>query len=133
MTIGFYVIPMEPGPYSRGNGQRPMYLDALRSHWSGYPLFQWDRYIVQVNTTVAKHTLLDAQAGVIGLPEAVELDMLVGDLSLLKRNRVEAFLTNIGVAYDPTETVEAMIRRIITTADPKGTGWNPRRVYVDEN
>jgi len=110
-----------------------MYLDALQANWSGYPMFARNRYLCQVNTTAAKHTLLDAQAGVIGLPEAVELDMLVGDLSLLKRNRVEAFLTNIGVAYDPTETVEAMIRRIITTADPKGTGWNPRRVYVDEN
>jgi len=129
MTIRFYVIPMETGPHSTG----PMYLDALRANWSGYPMFARNRYLCQVNTTAAKHTLLDAQAGVIGLPEAVELDMLVGDLSLLKRNRVEAFLTNIGVAYDPTETVEALIRRIITTADPKGTGWNPRRVYVDEN
>src|SRR3972149_8342575 len=101
MTIAFYVIPMEPGPYSKGNGQRPMYLDALQANWSGYPMFARNRYLCQVNTTAAKHTLLDAQAGVVGLAEAVELDMRGGDLSLLKRNRGEAFLTNIGVAYDP--------------------------------
>ena len=132
MPISFYVVPMEPGPYSRSNGQRPMYLDALQANWSGYPMFARNRYLCQVNTTAAKHTLLDAQAGVIGLPEAVELDMMVGDLSLLKRNRIEAFLTNIGLTYDPAETVESLLRRIITTADPKGTGWNPRRVYVEE-
>ena len=68
MTIGFYVIPMETGPHSRGTGQRPMYLDALRANWSGCPMFARNRFLCQVNTTAAKHTLLDAQAGVIGLP-----------------------------------------------------------------
>ena len=53
-------------------------------------------------------------------------------LPLLKRSRVEAFLTTIGLPYAPAETVESLLRRIITTADPKGAGWNPKLVYVEE-
>jgi hypothetical protein len=116
MPIRFYVIPMEPGPYSRDNGQRPMYLDALQANWSGYPLFQWDRYLCQVNTTPAKHTILDAQAGVIGLPD-IALSTLVAGLPLAARTRISTFLGNIGIPYEPDETVGDLIQRVIAYAE----------------
>lgn len=147
MPVRFYVIPMEPGPYSRANPQRPQFLDAIQANWSGYPLFAWSRYLCQVNTTSAKHAMLDAQVGVISLPGHVELDTLVGNLPLVMRNRIQTFLANVGLAYDVGETVEALIRRVITTSEfqtfvdrlPEPgyiarvqAGWNPKRVYMDE-
>jgi hypothetical protein len=116
MTVRFYVIPMEPGPYSRANPQRPEYVDAIQCNWSGYPLFQWDRYLVQVNTTPAKHAALDAQAGVIAMPEGV-LDDLISTLPLADRNRIQTFLGNIGIPYYTDETVADLIQRVIAYAE----------------
>jgi len=151
MPIRFYIIPIEPGPYSKGNGQRPMYLDALRANWSGYPLFQWNRYIVQVNTTSVKHSLLESRPGVITLPERVALDTLCGDLPSAMQNRLQVFLGNIGVAFDAAETVVSLFLRVIETSDLQTfldryiddvqrqgyrrrlrTAWDPKRVYVEE-
>ena len=117
MTIRFYVIPMEPPPYSRGQGQRPMYLDALQAYeWSGYPLEQWNRYLCQVNTTAVKHAAIDAEAGVIGLPD-ISLSTLVADLPLAVRTRISNFLGNISIPYYEDETVGDLIQRIITYAE----------------
>jgi hypothetical protein len=90
-----------------------MYLDALRANRSGYPLFGWNRYLCQVNTTPIKHAALDAQAGVIALPD-VNLDTVVTDLPLAARNRIQTFLGNIGIPYELDETVGDLIQRVIS-------------------
>jgi hypothetical protein len=116
MTIRFYLIPMEAGPYSITNKQRPKYLDALQANWSGYPLFQWNRYLCQVNTTTAKHAVLESNADVVTLPD-MDLDTPVSALPLAMRNRVQVFLGNIGIPYYTDETVGDLIQRIVVYAE----------------
>jgi hypothetical protein len=131
MPIGHYIIQMTAPPYSRATPQAPLYMDELRTNWSGYPLFGFDRYLVQVNTTDAKHDQLEGRAGVMSL-RRLNLDDTVGSLPSVARNRVRGYLTDLGLPYDANETIDQLIRRVITVSDPNGGDWNPKRTYVDE-
>ncbi len=112
MPIAFYLIQMEPGPYSITNKQRPRHLDTIRANWSGYPLFHFGYYLCQVNTTATKHTGLADLPGVFPFGDYT-LDTIVGDMFPADRNRLRTLLRGIGMELYTDETVEELIHRYI--------------------
>ena len=70
MPVAYYIIPMVAGPYSRGNGQRPDYVDEIRCNWTGHNIDDYGIYLCKVNTTDAKHTDLASRTGVRQLPRS---------------------------------------------------------------
>ena len=110
MTVGYYIIPIAPPPYGPGNGERPLYVDAIRCNWTGQPFRSLGVYICKLNTTDAKHADLEAQTGVRRLPD---WNMPLSDLPPGKLNALANWCAGHDIAFDATETVGSFILRVV--------------------
>lgn len=115
VTIGYYIIPMVAGPYSRANPQRPMFVDEIRCNWSGHPVDALGVYVCKINTTEAKHSNLDGRTGVRSFPRNVTWDTVIATLPAVARNRISAWCTSKAVPrYDSAETIGQLLQRVIS-------------------
>ena len=115
MAVGYYIIPMIAGPYSRTNPQRPNYVDEIRCNWTGHSVDALGVYICKVNTTDAKHTDLAGRSGVRQLPRGVTWDTVLNTLTTPQRNVISNWCNGKGIPYDSTETVGQLLMRIINS------------------
>lgn len=112
MPVAYYLVPMEPGPYSRTNKQRPQFMDEIKCNWTGYPLMGFDRYLCKVNTTAAKHADLESRAGVWAFPPD-GLNTVISTLHPSERNRIQQALNQLSLPYYNDETLRNLIQRVI--------------------
>lgn len=63
---------MSSPPWSKQNPQGPLYMDELRTNWSGSPLPQSSAYVVKVNSTPEKLLELQNKPGVVDFPNVDE-------------------------------------------------------------
>jgi len=113
MPVGYYLIPMTSGPYSRANPQRPQYVDEIRCNWTGHNVDLFTLFVCKVNTTAEKHADLSSRAGVFPFPEGVEWDTVISTLAANLRNRIRTKLTQHDIPYDPSETIGELVMRVI--------------------
>jgi hypothetical protein len=118
MTEQFYIIPMAPGPYSATNKQRPDYVEAVGClNWHGAPVFAFDVYVCRINTTPARHADLASRAGVRQFPAGVTWDTVISALTNLQQNFVSNVCSQLGIAFDASETVGGLLSRILFSAN----------------
>lgn len=115
MPVGYYIIPMVSGPYSRENPQRPMYVDEIRCNWTGHNVDALGVYVCKVNTTDAKHADLASRAGVRALPRNVTWDTVISSLTAVQRNAISNWCNSKGIPYDSSETVGEFLMRVINS------------------
>ena len=115
MPIGYYLIPMVAGPYSRTNPQRPAYVDEIRCNWTGHNVDALGVYVCKVNTTAAKHTDLASRAGVRQLPLSITWETVISSLTPVQRNAISNWCSNHGIPYDAAETVGDLLMRVINS------------------
>jgi len=116
MAIGYYIIPMVAGPYSRENPQRPDYVNEIRCNWTGHNVDEMGIYICKVNTTDAKHTDLMSRTGVQRLPAEYTWDTVIADMHVAARNYIaNSVCAAFDIPYDETETIGELLMRVINT------------------
>lgn len=115
MPIGYFIVPMVPGPYSRENPQRPAYLDEIQANWTGHNVDDLGVYVIKVNSTAEKLADLDSRLGVRSLPRDYTWETVIGDLPIVARTFVQNWLTNHDLPYDATETIGELLQRIINS------------------
>jgi hypothetical protein len=112
----YYIIPMVAGPYSRENKQRPMYVDDIQCNWTGHNVDELGVYVCLVNTTDAKHALLDSNPGVFSLPREYGWDTVISTMTAQVRNKIRNWLTDAGIPYDSSETLGQLYQRVVNTS-----------------
>jgi hypothetical protein len=115
MPEAYYLIPMVPGPYSRGNGQRPMYVEDIQCNWTGHNVDELDVYVCKVNTTETKHTDLASRAGVRQLPRDYTWDTVISTMPPVARNFISNWCNSHNIAYDSAETIGQFLQRVINS------------------
>lgn len=116
MPVGYYLIPMVAGPYSRFNKQRPDYVDAIECNWTGHNVDAMGVFVCKVNTTEAKHTDLASRSGVNRIPEPYTWDTVIADMHVAARNYVaNNICAPLNIPYDETETIGEFLMRVINT------------------
>ena len=105
---------MTQPPYDRVNNQRPEYVNDIQCNWTGYPLDLFGYYVCKVNTTSAKHALLEASQGVWKFPEE-GLETVIDTLHPSEQNRISQMCNSIGIPYYSDETLRILLQRVIVT------------------
>jgi hypothetical protein len=115
MPEAYYLIPMVPGPYSRGNGQRPMYVDDIQCNWVGHNVDDLGVYVCLVNTTEAKHTDLNSRVGVHAIPRDYTWNTVISTMRPAARNFISNWCNSKNIPYDSSETIGEFLMRVINS------------------
>lgn len=115
MSIAYYIIPMVPGPYSRENKMRPMYLDGLSPcAWTGHNVDAFGVYVCKVSTTSANHYWLSARPGVIQISAGDNgWDAVIETIPRRSSETIASWCNRWNIAYDGKMTVGRLLMRII--------------------
>jgi hypothetical protein len=122
----FYLIPQSSPPYSVTNKHRPLALDSVITQINmickDVPAFS--AFVCKVNCTQAIHDIIAGQAGVRQLPAGVTWDTVINTLNNPSRNFISNVCADLGIVYDPDETIGELLNRICFSSEA-GLGTTP--------
>lgn len=119
---------MSEPPYSRENPQRPKYMDELRINWTGSPLFVKKHYLVKANSTLEKLNKLQAEAGVIDLPNT-NTDVMES-LPVARKVKNAVIEKLLGVTTDPKSKVVDFVNQVARSEG--NTAWHTDKLFVPD-
>lgn len=119
---------MSDPPYSKQNPQRPKYMDEHRINWTGSPLFEKKHYLVKANSTLEKLNALQAEKGVIDLPN-VNTD-LMETLPAARKIKNAVIEKLLGITADPTSKVVDFVNQVARSEG--NTAWHTDKLFVPD-
>lgn len=119
---------MTEPPYSKENPQRPQYMDNLRINWTGSPLFAKKYYLVKANSTLEKLNTLQAEAGVIDLPN-INTDVME-TLPVARKIKNATIEKLLGITSDPKSKVLDFVNQVARSGG--NAAWHADKLFVPD-
>lgn len=104
----------------------PMYVDDLRTNWTGVPIFQKNYYLIKANGTASQLLALQNQAGVIDFPN-IDTDRL-RDTPKARRTKNRLIFQRLGL----NENEDLDVRQFINLCANSETmhGWDKDKAVI---
>ena len=127
--IKCFLVPMTEPPYTKETPRMPMYVDDLRTNWTGVPIFQKNYYLIKANGTASQLLALQNKQGVIDFPN-IDTDRL-RDTPKARRTKNKLIFQKLGLS----ENEDLDVRQFINLCANSEVmhGWDKDRIILGGN
>lgn len=124
--IKCFLVPMTEPPYTKETPRMPMYVDDLRTNWTGVPLLSRGYFLIKVNAPEERLLALQNKQGVIDFPN-IDADRL-RDTPKARRTKNKLIFQRLGL----NENEDLDVRQFINLCANSEAmhGWDKDKAVI---